>query len=190
MDLLSLPVEIVTEICANWLTILTIVDLDTAYCSHATRGSFLAVAFSTECSLAYEPEDIDYREKANVWILQRKARVPGLHVTDSLFSATATEYFMSHGKFLEFIFFRSRDTIEGASEETVVENILKFCPHIRRLEANKSLSIDGFIRIVRKCRLLEDVDIDGSKTTPGCVAALNTSPCLRKLAVCYPEQVI
>jgi hypothetical protein len=190
MDLLSLPVEIVTEICGSWLTIVNIATLDTAFCSHSARASFLATAFSMDCCLSYEPadpENIDFSDQANVWIVRRRARVPGLHITESLFAATATEYFMSHGKFLAFIVFCLDDAGEEASDETVVWNIVDFCQNIGRLDVRQSLSMDGVAQIVRKCRLLEEVVIEGGQATCSCVAELNAAPHLRRLAICNPE---
>jgi hypothetical protein len=195
IGLWDLPVELTTDLCSNWLTIVDVAFLDSAICNHAMRAHFVAVAFSSSCSLRYpieeEHDDTEYEDGINIWIVKRRARVSGLYITKHMYSASVSDYFKSHGKFLQFIRFQESKFGEyttsrknaKSTDKTLVSNIAAHCPNLRKLETNSGLTDRGFAQIVRSCAQLEDVCNLGSETAECVITALNNSPCLRKLNI-------
>jgi hypothetical protein len=188
MGLWSLPTELVTEICGHWLSIVSIAHLDSACCNHAVRTLILSTAFSESCCR----DDLEHfktknRNDANAWIVLRKVMVPGLYITESLYSETAADYLRSHGKFLQCIMFTEDTDEENVSADSLVVTIAKHCCNIRRLETNLSVSSDGFVQIVRNCRLLEKVVIGEGLISNRAISELSSLPKLKDLSAWYWE---
>jgi hypothetical protein len=99
-----------------------------------------------------------------------------------MYLACSTEYFKTHGKFLQFIRSQLIERKFIPDDGLLVENIAAHCPNVRKLQTSLCLSSEGFTRIVQCCRQLEDVTcLEGLSLTRGLISALHNAPCLERL---------
>jgi hypothetical protein len=187
LQLSNLPDQVLVPIYSEWVTVVDVGRLDSAYCNKRHRESFRSLAFDVRTLLTYPKMKIPVatRDVMNAWIYKRNVGVGGMVVTSSGLQGerTPTEYFRTHGRRMQWIAFQR---VNYYREDIYWLNFavwtMRLCPNIRQLDftAQDSEFPSDF---AADCCKLEELRIVGS-IKDACIYALaERLPGLKKLAI-------
>jgi hypothetical protein len=163
ISLITIPEDLVSSVLADWLIIVDVSHLDSAFCSSALRKVFCAVAYDHARTTLTYPTNLEYRceacDKINTWVLHKGVRLVGIYVTGSFVedAARREEYLTKCGHNLLWV--------QIGSELPVME-VLNYCSNLQRLSILGDADEALLTRVAQCCPLLHDLTLHESSVVP------------------------
>jgi hypothetical protein len=182
MRLHSIPEALISTVFSQWLTMVDIARVDSAFCSKHQRPRLLQTAYSPGVVLQYTDDSGDkYNDALNKWIVTRGASVPCIYVTDFLHNAQPRKsYLERHGKTIHSAAIHPLTRQTWTSCKAAILDFVRYCPSPTKIDGASSLDCLGWLYIADRCPLLEE--ISNVHITPFSMAILaRKSPLLRKV---------
>jgi hypothetical protein len=154
----------------EWLTIVDVARLDSAFCNFACRSEFLNSVYSSGVVLKY-PTQLNSRHLdlmcLNTWIANKNVSTTGLYImklfaTEGYFFHRLQKYIQEHGhtmKWFEFPLELRLGNSNCGDYTPIATAIAQHCPMLTKLNAANCLDDDSLTEIIANCPLLEFIAI-------------------------------